>query len=175
MSISQEEAQKLEQDFYRRCGEILRIALQLEDTLEFFIMQYFIRPQGPRSFFFNDEVLARLNFSFKVELFNKICKELEIEKEKVKMINKNINNVKEMRNAVAHYAALINTWDEGFLIHMKRTKRTMFKENMKKITDELVKETENKKSIASQIIIGEIYRRLNEIESKVEKRQRPVV
>jgi hypothetical protein len=75
--------------FHRNCGEILRLALDIESTLDFFIANYFCSPQNYKTFLFKDLILMEqtgLGFKRKIEIFRKICEREKIGKERVKKI-----------------------------------------------------------------------------------------
>lgn len=135
-------------EFHLKCGKILRMALHIEGQLDFFIMQYFIRPQTQLSFFFRDTVLVEMNFSPKAKLFNKICKEIDAEKNTVKEVNKAMEFVKKYRDVVAHREARVQTIEEGIKLYTKRATRIMEKKYEIRLTDKLVKEVDDKRIVA---------------------------
>ncbi len=94
------------EEFHRRCGEILRLALVVEFYLEFFIFKYFCEDQADKEFLLNKLILNRLGFVSKIKIFEEICKEEKIEPEKFRKIIKSANFVRETRNQVAHYEAV---------------------------------------------------------------------
>jgi hypothetical protein len=135
---------KLQDDFHLRCGQILRMFLRIEELMNFYIMQYFVRPQNQKSFFFRDVVLAEMSFRSKLILYNKICKEIGADEDTVKKVNEDVKFVQEKRNTVAHGEALFHDTEEGFKLYTKKQTREMHKENELLLTDELVKEVDEK-------------------------------
>ena len=69
------------QIFYRNCGEILRMAINIESELEFFISNYFCSPQGYKTFLFKDLILVKKTEPAKFRMEEMIAKtERDIEK-----------------------------------------------------------------------------------------------
>ena len=56
-------------EFHRKSGDILRMSAHLEDWFELFISNYFIRDY--KNLLFRDEVVLRMNFDRKIQLFKK--------------------------------------------------------------------------------------------------------
>ena len=48
--------QKKVDEFHKLSGEVLAAALHVETYLEFFISNYFIKPQTSKTFFFDDAI-----------------------------------------------------------------------------------------------------------------------
>lgn len=105
MDDKMEKAIAESKDFDLKCGEVLRLSLTIEDSLEFFISNYFIKPQIDKTFFFRDELLVNMGFDRKISLFKKICQRESFEKEEVSKALEKINYVKAFRNKVAHWEA----------------------------------------------------------------------
>ena len=93
------------EDFERNIGKILRMAVHVEDYLEFFISDYFVKPQNAKTFFLNDIIVSKLNFEQKKHIFKEICEREQFEKKEVKKIIKSIEFVQQARNRVAHWEA----------------------------------------------------------------------
>ncbi len=73
-------------EFSRNCGEILRFGSQIESILEIFISDYFINTyKNSRKHLLND-LIFRLNFERKFQIFKQICKGEEIPSSKIKKI-----------------------------------------------------------------------------------------
>lgn len=87
--------EKRVEEFYRKCGEILRMALHVESTLDFFISNYFCYPQSYKTFLLSDSILIKMGFDRKVQIFEEICNKEEIEPDKVREIIQTINFVKK--------------------------------------------------------------------------------
>ena len=137
--------------FHEKCGEILRLSLGIETTLDFFIANYFSFPQSYRTFLFNDQMLVNLNFSKKVEIFEAICKEEEIDRKKTTEILKAINYVKEIRNRIAHGQGIINSQEEGIVLQKRYS--VTYKKDELKVTKTLVDEVEKNRLFAVQEIM----------------------
>jgi hypothetical protein len=147
--------EKQDQKFYKNCGEILRMALTVESSLDFFISNYFVSPQSRKTFFFEDLFLIgppAVGFERKIQIFEKICKEEGIKKERIDKIIKSTNFIKNIRNAVSHDEAFMSDVMEG--IKLQKRKSEKHKKDELKITDELVKEI-NEERLSS---IQEIYK-----------------
>jgi len=87
------------QAFHRRVGEILRIAVNVEEDLDFFIANYFCTPQSYKTFLLKDLWLVeQTGFGRKINIFKKICKEEKIDEKWVNGIVEAMNFVIEKRN-----------------------------------------------------------------------------
>lgn len=148
-----EEAINENAEFSRMSGEILNMALNLEINLEFFISNYFIRPQSGKIFFFNDIFMIKSNFERKVQIFREICKREKFDEEKVNEIIKLINFVKETRNKVSHWQGE-KMFDKPLRLR-KRTSETT-KEDILELNNELIKKLDREKQKAIQGI-NEFY------------------
>jgi len=73
-------------DFDRKRGLAINMALSVENHLDFFISNYFIRPQNDKTFFFDGVVIQRMTFEEKIRLFEEICKREEFDKKRDKTI-----------------------------------------------------------------------------------------
>ena len=90
-------------DFRNKVGIILTESLYVETSLEFFISNYFVKPQTQKTFFLNDTIILRLNFDKKIDLFREICKREGYDMKDVEKVIKAIKFVQETRNKVAHW------------------------------------------------------------------------
>jgi len=97
-----------------------------------------------------------MNFNFKIKLFNAICKEIGANKKILKEVNNNINFVKEKRDMVAHRGAMIHSMEEGIKLYTKRATRVMKKKSELLLTEESVKEIDEKR-LAALNCINKIY------------------
>ena len=165
-----ENMEKQNQKFYRNCGEILRMALAVESSLDFFISNYFVSPQSRKTFFFEDVVLIgppSLGFERKIHIFKEICKEEGIDKERVDKIIEAVNFIKNIRNKVAHDEGFISDPKEG--IKLQKRKSVKYKKDELKITEELVKEIDEKRLFCIQEI-SKIHAELSD-PSRVKKHE----
>ena len=87
----------------RIAGEILRIAVGLEGELERFIMYYILGSSVNKQNFLMDEILRRMRFQRKFELFKKIGEIEYYDKKKLRKIKSDIEFIQKRRNKVAHY------------------------------------------------------------------------
>lgn len=133
--------EKITKEFLKNCGEIIRIGLDLENDLEFFISNYFIYPQNEKTFFLEDLIIQKLNFDKKINLFKKICK-----KEGVNIDNliKDVREIQNIRNKVAHREASIDSSEN--CIKLNRRESIKYKKDELKITSELVEKLRKKKN-----------------------------
>lgn len=137
--------------FHRNCGEILRLALDIESTLDFFISNYFCSPQSYKTFLFKDLILLeQMSFGRKTKIFKRICKAENIDNERINKIIDAIKFVTEKRNMVAHSEAFISNINEG--IKLRKRKSVQYKKDELKITHELVKEADEKRLFSTQEI-----------------------
>ncbi len=148
----------MEQEFHKKCGEILRKAIGIENTLEFFISNYFCHPQSYKTFFLND-ILTTLGFERKIQIFKEICKRENIDKERIEKIANAVGFIQNIRNRVAHDEAYIFNSNEGIIL--QKRKSVIYKKNGLKITDELLKKIDREKNFSMQEIY-EIYKELLE-------------
>jgi len=128
------------EQFHRRCGEILRMALGVEFALEFFIFKYFCMDQADKEYLLHKFVLNRLGFESKIKIFEEICKGEEIEPEKFRKISKSANFVRETRNRVAHYEA-VSDQKKGIRLR----KGVIFEKDELKLTKELIEEVDKER------------------------------
>lgn len=152
------------ESFHRRCGEILRLALAVEEDLDFFISNYFCRPQNYRTFLLNDLILVNTTFGRKVDIFKEICKKENIN---VREIIETINFIKKTRNKIAHFEAHIENPKNNEITLWSR-ESVKYKEDILKPTDELVKELNEKKIFAINGI-NKIYLDLLKKENSLSK------
>ncbi len=87
----------------RVAGEILRIAVNVERELDLFLMYYILGLSINKQNFLSDEILQRMNFQRKIELFEKIGKLEQFDKKKLGKIVSDIKFIQKRRNKVAHY------------------------------------------------------------------------
>ncbi len=140
------------QVFHRNCGEILRLALSVESELDFFISNYFCTPQTYKTFLLSDLILVEIiGFGRKIEIFKEICKEEDIDKKRVDRIVEAVKFVNRIRNRVAHDEGFVSDQKEG--IKLQTRKSVKYKRDELKITDELVKEVNEKRLFSEQEII----------------------
>ncbi|CAD6494211.1 MAG: hypothetical protein LAKADJCE_00665 [Candidatus Argoarchaeum ethanivorans] len=138
--------------FHRNCYEILRMGLDIESKLDFFISNYFCSPQSYKTFVFEDLILVEfMGFGRKIELFKKICKKENIDKERINKIVEAVRFVNNIRNRVAHDELIISNQKEG--IKLQKRKSVQDKKDELKITDDLAKEVDERKLFSIQEII----------------------
>lgn len=150
---------KKTEEFHRRCGEILRMALGVESNLDLLISNYFCYPQHDKGFLFRDSILNRTNFERKIEILKQIC-----EKEKVglkKNLINAINFVRKIRNQVAHYEAWAVDRGKGTVLRRLKAKKGGQMEQLE-LTDDLMKQIKEKKLYA--------IKGLAEVNSELSKR-----
>ena len=141
------------QAFHRRVGEILRIAVNVEEDLDFFIANYFCTPQSYKTFLLKDLWLVeRTGFGRKINIFKKICKEEKIDEKRVNGIVGAMNFVIEKRNMAAHGEAFVYDKEEGIKLQTRKSMKK--KEQELKVTDDLVKQIDEKGSYAKQEIVN---------------------
>jgi len=114
-------------------GEILRIAVNVENDLEHFLMYYILGFSSNKQNFLRDEILQKMNFQRKVELFEKISKLEKFDLRPLKKILSDIKFIQERRNKVAHWESSlegppehpeqgeIRLWSPKSLKHKKDT------------------------------------------------------
>lgn len=147
------EKSEIEQAFHRMSGEILRIAVDVESYLDFFISNYFCTPQSYKTFLLRDLWLVeRTGFGRKIDIFKKICKKEGIDEQRVNKIVKAMDFVRDIRNIVAHGEAFVSDIKEG--IKLQKRKSVQYKKDELKITDDLVKEIIEKENFSIVEIIN---------------------
>jgi len=141
-----------DQIFHRNCGEILRMGLDVESTIDYFISNYFCASQSYKTFLLRDLILVeQIGFGRKIEIFKKICKRENIDEERIGRIVEAVRFVNNIRNRVAHDEAFISDQKEG--IKLQKRKSVQYKKYELKITDKLVKEVDEKRTFSNQEII----------------------
>ncbi|HNR44132.1 MAG TPA: hypothetical protein PKH80_03110 [Methanofastidiosum sp.] len=125
--------------FLRNCGEVLRLALDIETRLEYFIYSYFCE-NNSKGFMMKDLFLLDLRFDRKVQVFQEICKKEKIDNKKLKVILKDIKKVQHTRNLIAHGDAY--SYPDKGIVMQKRTTMT-FKKNELIIDTNLMEELKN--------------------------------
>lgn len=138
------------QIFLKNCGEILRMGLNLETDIDFFISNYFCYLQNYRTFLFEDIIVINLNFGRKIEIFKQICKSESVDQEQIRKILEAIKEIQEIRNRVAHDEAFVSDPEEG--IKLQKRKNVKYKKDELKITDELVKKLDKSRLFSIQEI-----------------------
>lgn len=109
----------------------------------FFISKYFCYPQSDKEFLLSDSILIKMAFERKIKIFEEICEKEEIKHEKFRGVIKSIDFVKQIRNKVAHHEAFVHGPEEG--IKLRPRKSVMYKKDELKLTDELIKEVDEKR------------------------------
>jgi len=116
-------------EFQKNIGEILMVATGIEQTLEFFIANYFVKPQIQKTFFLNDVILLQLTFQRKLDIFEKICEREGFDIKDMKSTIRSIKFIQKVRNKVAHWQAESNSPVNIQL--RKRASYTTFKDILK--------------------------------------------
>ncbi len=149
------------QFFHKNCGEILRMALNIESELDFFISNYFCSPQSYKTFLFKDLILVEHHMVFgrKIEIFKEICKKENIGKERIDKIVDAVKFVNRIRNRVAHDEAFVSDQKEG--IKLQKRKSVKYKQDEIEITYDLVKKVDEKRLSAIQEIV-KLYMELSD-------------
>lgn len=145
------------EQFHRRCGEILRSALEVESSLDSLIPHYFCYPQHDKTVLLYDSILRRMGFERKIEILKEICKKEGIELP-VKVID-SINFVKDKRNRVAHHEAHASGLGKRIVLQSPIIKA---KSDRLELGDELVKEVKENRLSAIEGIVAidlELFKR----------------
>jgi len=131
------EIEEENKEFHRIMGEILTMALAVESYLEFFIVNYFVKPQTGKTHFLNDSIILKIGFDRKIQLFKDICKREKFDKEVLEKVLEYINFVKDTRNKVAHWQG-----EKMFDKPIRLRKRTSFttKDDILELNDSLSRE-----------------------------------
>jgi len=152
------EESKMEQKemdlFEKNKGRILGLALNVESELEFFISNYLVKPQNDKTFFFND-ILSEMNFEQKIELFKKICVREKFNQKEISEICKSIKFIQELRNKVAHWQSEISfdSSTKSQFIQLRKRKSITTSKDIIKLTDEIIKQTEEEMQKATEGIM----------------------
>ncbi len=115
--------------FSKFAGESLRMALGVESRLEFFISNYFIKPQHDKTFFFEDILIMPMNFEQKINIFKKICAREKYGEKEISKIIRHIRYVQKVRNKVAHWQT--ESTSKGITQLRKRKSRTTINDTLK--------------------------------------------
>ena len=150
--------------FHRRSGEILRIAVNVESELEYFLTTYFCGISSYKNNLFEDEILLNMGFERKIALFKKICKHEKFNQKRLKSIVNDFNFVKEIRNKIAHFGSRyedpVDNPDKAKIILWSR-KSVKYRKDSLDITDELSQEI-NKRYFSARKGIFEVQNYLIE-------------
>jgi hypothetical protein len=152
MSVIKEAKQRVEK-FHLKCGEILRLGLSIEGSLEFVIAKY-LTSNINKECIIRDEILINVGFERKISLFKKICEAEDIDGRKLKEAVKVITFVKDLRNKVAHDGAHMNASSSHIQLQTRRSILT--KEALTDLNDSTVEEVREKEQLAIRGIF-EIY------------------
>jgi len=136
---------KENEKFKRNVGDILRRGIDVETELEFFISNYFIKPQNAKTFFFGDVIVSELNFERKKHIFRKICEREKFDEKEIRKIIKSIEFVQTTRNKIAHWEG--ETRSDNTIQLRKRTSYTTVKDILK-IDEDLVKKVNEERKNA---------------------------
>ena len=155
--------EEMEKEYHLVCGKILSLNLTLEGTLNFFLSNYFAYPQNHKTFVLGD-FFSESSFRDRIGLFKKISKreisfyhnEIFDEKE-TKYIIKLMDEVREIRNRVAHCQSIYDLRTETIILN---TGKSIIKEEDNIIVNEkLIKVTEEKVNLAKNGIM-ELHTRI---------------
>ncbi|MBW2995781.1 hypothetical protein KY332_00615 [Candidatus Woesearchaeota archaeon] len=131
-------------EFNIAVGQILVKAISIESQLEFFISNYFVKPQNSKTFFLNDAIILKLSFEKKIDIFKKICKWEGFDDKKLSDIVSSVRYIQEIRNRIAHWQSEMPEFKTVQL--RKRKSFTTLKdiqkldiETMKKVNDTFLK------------------------------------
>jgi len=147
--LVEEEVKKLNE----LTGKIVSMVLHIEDTLEFFISNYFIKPQNQKTFFFDNLIIKDMGFQKKIDVFKEICKREKFDEDKFKEVLSCIGIVQNIRNDFAHQQVIISPNEKKISIG-NRKKSTLFPLDSEKT----LKEVEENKKKALDIIIEFYYK-----------------
>lgn len=138
-------------EFQKNRGVILSHASDIEQFLEFFISNYFVRPQNQKTFFFESEVVQKISFEKKTELFNEICKREKYNEDKLNEVLKSIRFVQELRNKVAHSPMLIDSYQKK--VSLMKRKRLEEEPNFLELTKDLMDKVAKEREKANEGIL----------------------
>jgi len=147
--VIEEEVKKLNE----LTGKIVSMALNIEDTLEFFISNYFIKPQNQKTLFLNNLILKEMNFQKKREIFKEICKREKFDGTKLNEVLSCIRIVQKIRNDFANRHCLFDSYEKKVFFG-NRKKLVLSPLNSEKI----LKKVEENKTKALDVII-EFYQK----------------
>jgi hypothetical protein len=134
------------EDLCKKSGEVLRMALHIESTLDFFIANYFSLAINYRTNLLRD-VLSDINFGRKIGMFEQICRDEQLDETKLQEILTAIRFVTDIRNKVAHWEAFLE--DPGLgNIKLWTRKSTKYKEDQVDLTEELLKKIDEQRALA---------------------------
>jgi len=134
---------KIEEEFYKGRGNAINMALAVENYLEFFISNYFVKPQNSKTFFFENKVVQPLNFLQKINLFKKICQRENFNAKNIKALIKLLNEIRETRNKVAHWETLVDP--QKNTITLMKKGEVINPENYLKLDEKMLKDLDGKR------------------------------
>ncbi|AKB68573.1 hypothetical protein DU57_12315 [Methanosarcina mazei] len=148
------DTEETNKNFNEKCGKILRMTIHIEDYLDLFISNYFCVSQDRKMFLLKDLIITTLNFDRKKNIFLEICKEEGIEKNITNDINEKLSFIQSVRNRIAHDDTYFYP-DKNEITLLKR-KSITYKRDELRITDDLVKEIDEK-SLSCRSKINDVY------------------
>lgn len=137
-------------EFNRKVGEILRIALNIESFLDYAITNYFMghskgkipfENQSGKRAFFQESVAYKMKFEKKRQLFKEICDKKKCDPIKFKETIDNLNFISSIRNKVAHDDMRRNDKEGHYLVRRDSLAPYDYKTPL---SNELMAEVQNK-------------------------------
>lgn len=127
------------EEFNSKVGLILAYALNVEQNLEFFISNYFIKPQTSKTFFLEDLIRDKIrSFEAKRDIFKKICKREKYKEENEELYQNTVDAIKyviQERNKVAHWS---REKPHNAPTQLRKRKEVTTNTDVCKLTDEFV-------------------------------------
>jgi len=164
--------EEMEKEYHLVCGKILSLNLTLEGTLNFFLSNYFAYPQDHKTFVLGD-FFVESTFRDRIALFKEISKReisfynnVIFNEKETKEITKLMNEVREMRNRIAHHQSIYDLKTETITLNNGKS-ITKEQDNIP-MNEELVKSIERKVKIATEAII-ELHNKINQKRQKQQK------
>ena len=131
-------------------ADIISSAISVDHDLEFFISNYFVRPQTQKTFFLSDAIITELKFQEKISIFKKICKREEYDNAEISKIIKSIKFVQETRNKVAHWQTMVDG-EDNIMLHINKS--CYGREHMLELTDSFMQRFFSEQKKANEGIV----------------------
>lgn len=130
----------------KRCGEILGLAVNVEEHLDLFLSHYFCG-YNQKSNLIQDEIFQNLNLDRKIKIFEKVCKFEKFDQKKLKQTINDIRFIQKIRNKIAHdetqFESPPGKPEEGEIRFWSR-KHTKYRKDSLVLTEELMDKMYNR-------------------------------
>lgn len=138
------------EEIKRKRGQIITWSLEVEELLEGILTNFFMRNDSKKAKIFEVEMMRRMKFDAKVQLFEKVLLEEGYDKEKRKKIKISIGNLQKARTKAAHWRILVFLQKGEVRL---RERNELLEQETISLSDDMLKKLEEDKEYLLQEII----------------------